>query len=92
MALAHTSPEAERYEIRQGDGHIVVRLADGEARSMQLRVSQRTIQRGERVAVAGPEGGKRRRQIEAVLGQLSGGKHLRFVAVGRYFGIRVHSC
>ena len=28
------------------------------------------------MAVAGPEGGKRRRQIEAVLGQLSGGKQM----------------
>eukprot|EP00439_Symbiodinium_sp_Y106_P076395 s532_g15.t1 len=74
---------AQGYEIRQGDGHIVVRLADGEARSMQLRVSQRTIQRGERVAVAGPEGGKRRRQIEAVLGYLyPGSRHHVVVTVG----------
>ena len=31
LALVQRSPKAERYEIRQGDGHIVVRLADGEA-------------------------------------------------------------
>ena len=51
-----------RYEIRPGDGHIVVRLADGEASCAPVTEVETSA------SLAGPKGRKRCRQIATVLG------------------------